>query len=402
MTRDIIKSGKNSRPQEKIQPDYACVLHAGGRSSRMGGRSKADLSFEDTTIGRHIEDEMEKTGALCFYSYREETCRIPEGWIPVKDEYIPDGSAVPESAGREVEGPAALGPIAGICRTLEEAEKRGLCGVYVSPCDLPYFRHQMIPMVQADARAGGYDAVLWETRDGRRHYTCGFYSTRCLPAIRKMLEGGDLRLRNLASRVKTGFLSTEKAGIPDLYLTNVNTMEQYEKLISANKDPLVLCVCGWKDSGKTTLLLELVRRVTAAGIKAAVIKHDGHDFEADYPGTDSFRMKQAGAYGTAVFSEKKLEIVKEVKVSAGDLVSCFPEADLILIEGEKNSSYPKIETFRSDSERRLSADPATVLAYVRDWEGEDGMFPEGIPVLQNTDGSRICELVLRQLDQHVL
>ena len=29
--------------------------------------------------------------------------------------------------------------------------------------------------------------------------------------------------------------------------------------------------------------------ICAAGLKVAVIKHDGHDFEADVPGTDSYR-----------------------------------------------------------------------------------------------------------------
>ena len=38
--------------------------------------------------------------------------------------------------------------------------------------------------------------------------------------------------------------------------------------------------------------------------EVAVIKHDGHDFTPDVPGTDSHRMKAAGAFGTVVYSER--------------------------------------------------------------------------------------------------
>ena len=43
-----------------------------------------------------------------------------------------------------------------------------------------------------------------------------------------------------------------------------------------------------------------------------MIKHDGHDFQADIPGTDTWKMAEAGACGTLVFSEKKYMLVKYV------------------------------------------------------------------------------------------
>ena len=70
----------------------------------------------------------------------------------------------------------------------------------------------------------------------------------------------------------------------------------------------IVAVCGVKNSGKTTLLAELVKELTARGKLAAVIKHDGHDFSCDIPGTDSFLLKEAGAYGTAVFSDSRIFI----------------------------------------------------------------------------------------------
>ncbi len=37
----------------------------------------------------------------------------------------------------------------------------------------------------------------------------------------------------------------------------------------------------------------------------AVLKHDGHDFVPDVPGTDTYCQLQSGAYGTAVFQQGK-------------------------------------------------------------------------------------------------
>ena len=72
----------------------------------------------------------------------------------------------------------------------------------------------------------------------------------------------------------------------------------------------IIAVCGVKNSGKTTLLVKLVKNLTERGVKTAVIKHDGHDFSCDVEGTDSYRMKESGAYGTAVFSEQRIFIHK--------------------------------------------------------------------------------------------
>lgn len=104
---------------------------------------------------------------------------------------------------------------------------------------------------------------------------------------------------------------------------------------------IIYAISGYKNSGKTTLTVQLIERLTNMGYKVASIKHDGHDFEGDVPGTDSYRHKHAGAYGTAVFSKNRVLIHKECEVDETSLIPLFPEADIILLEGFKNSTYPK-------------------------------------------------------------
>lgn len=114
-----------------------------------------------------------------------------------------------------------------------------------------------------------------------------------------------------------------------------------------NRRQRIIAVCGVKNSGKTTLLARLVEELAKRGMKVAVMKHDGHDFTCDIEGTDSHRLKEAGAYGTAVFSDSRIFVHKTgTGERAEDLLAMFPEADLIFLEGMKDSTYPKIEIIR--------------------------------------------------------
>ena len=87
-----------------------------------------------------------------------------------------------------------------------------------------------------------------------------------------------------------------------------------------------------KNFGKTTLITKLLTELKKRGLEVAVIKHDGHDFQADVPDTDSWKYAQAGACGTCVFSEQKHMVIKYMPaLSTEKLIQTFPEADVILL-----------------------------------------------------------------------
>ena len=89
------------------------------------------------------------------------------------------------------------------------------------------------------------------------------------------------------------------------------------------------------------------------------------------PGTDSRRIKDAGAYGTVVYSGRKFSMTKEQpSMVAEDFFGFFPEADIIFLEGQKYSDYPKLEVLRKEVSNVPVCRPETVLAYI--WSGEDG------------------------------
>ncbi|MGN8799610.1 molybdopterin-guanine dinucleotide biosynthesis protein B [Candidatus Merdisoma sp. HCP28S3_D10] len=164
-------------------------------------------------------------------------------------------------------------------------------------------------------------------------------------------------------------------------------------------------VSGVKNSGKTTLITKLLPVLTGRGLKVATIKHDGHDFQTDVPGTDTFAHFQAGAYGTVVFSDHKYMVVKKQpeearagQMTPEQLASWFPEADLILLEGFKDSGYPKVELIRGANSSDCVCRGRNLRAIVTDLApGAVKGLPEGVPVFGLEDVENIAEFILKDL-----
>ena len=152
----------------------------------------------------------------------------------------------------------------------------------------------------------------------------------------------------------------------------------------------MIAVSGVKDSGKTTFLTNLLRELTARGYSVAVIKHDGHEFKPDVEGTDTWKFRKAGAYGTAIFSKGQWMIIKEQEeIDEDQLAGLFPEADLILLEGFKYSTYPKFETVRKENSEKMVCDPDTLLALVTD----TSLKIENMPTLGLSDWKAAADII---------
>ena len=135
------------------------------------------------------------------------------------------------------------------------------------------------------------------------------------------------------------------------------------------KKPLVVSICGCKNSGKTTFIERLLPILTQKQVKTAVVKHDGHSFEPDVEGTDSYRIRKAGACATAVFCDTHSMVVKQKAGTVEDMLEAVDEADLVLLEGGKNWDFPKIELVRKGNSERLAGNGRNLLAVATDIEG---------------------------------
>ena len=116
------------------------------------------------------------------------------------------------------------------------------------------------------------------------------------------------------------------------------------------KKPLIISIVGQSGSGKTTLIEKLISLLNNKGLRVGTIKHHLHDIEMDSPGKDSWRHKQAGAETTIIATPNQIGMVMDTDhdLSPDELISFFPDKDIILLEGYKYGNQPKVEIFRKD------------------------------------------------------
>lgn len=110
----------------------------------------------------------------------------------------------------------------------------------------------------------------------------------------------------------------------------------------------ILGVIGWSGSGKTTLIEQLLPRLKARGLRVSVIKHCHHPLTLDVPGKDSHRLRVAGASEVMVLSPGAWGVFADVSEEpdlAQQLAHLSP-VDLVLLEGQKHLSLPKLEVYR--------------------------------------------------------
>lgn len=117
----------------------------------------------------------------------------------------------------------------------------------------------------------------------------------------------------------------------------------------------VISFVGTSNSGKTTLLVEVVKQLKLRGYRVAVVKHSHHDFDIDQPGKDSWRFTQAGSNLVAISSPSKVALVEQVEVEP--TLSQLAEqvkgkADILLVEGYKNGNNAKVLLKRREPDRQ--------------------------------------------------
>ena len=133
--------------------------------------------------------------------------------------------------------------------------------------------------------------------------------------------------------------------------------------------PPIVSIIGKSDSGKTTLLEALIKVLGQRGYRIAVIKHAADDFELDTPDKDSRRLSQAGGEVAAISSKDRLVIFRHLDngLDPQELSQYVgADCDLVLTEGFKGYSYPKIEVIRGEQGSEPISPPEQLLAIVTD------------------------------------
>jgi len=157
----------------------------------------------------------------------------------------------------------------------------------------------------------------------------------------------------------------------------------------------IVGISGWSGSGKTTLVVKLIPALVARGHSVSTLKHAHHRFDVDRPGKDSFRHRDAGAREVLISSKARWALMHENRdeeeVGLDELIRHMTPVDILLIEGFKKDSFPKIEVWRgtSDNEPLYKSD-STVIAIASDLEHID----TSLRVLDLNDSDAIADFII--------
>ncbi len=154
-------------------------------------------------------------------------------------------------------------------------------------------------------------------------------------------------------------------------------------------------LAGWSGAGKTTLLVKLIPCLIGRGFGVSTIKHAHHGFDVDQPGKDSHGHRQAGARQVLVGSALRWALMTELRGSPEPglrvLLALLAPVDLVIVEGFKRDSHPKIEVFRQANGKpwRHPEDPAIVAV------ASDARPDSALPWASLDDVERVADLALR-------
>ncbi len=163
----------------------------------------------------------------------------------------------------------------------------------------------------------------------------------------------------------------------------------------------VIGIVGWKNSGKTTLATRLIAELTARGMAVASIKRTHHAFQVDEGDTDSARHRRAGARQVALVADGRWALMSEVAtphpMTLEAMLAKLDTADIVVVEGFKSASIPKIEVrgVPRDAAPPLAPDDDHVIAVACDGVPAQG-DPQALPRFSRDAVGEIATFVAAQ------
>ncbi|MCL6467841.1 MAG: molybdopterin-guanine dinucleotide biosynthesis protein B, partial [Ralstonia sp.] len=125
-------------------------------------------------------------------------------------------------------------------------------------------------------------------------------------------------------------------------------------------------------------------------------------FDLDSPGKDSHRMREAGSAEVVLVGGERLVLMREyanaLEPELDDVLALLsPATDLVIVEGYKRSTFPKIEVFRPSLGRQpLWPEIGGVVAVATDSPAAV-QPPEGVAVLDLNDVDAVYRFAVQQL-----
>lgn len=379
---------------------HALVLLCGGLSTRMG-TNKAFLPFGEYTM---IEYQVRRFRTK-FEKIYLSVPKLTDFWSKQAEKL--NCQAIPDCVEK-------IGPLGGLYSCLSAVSEEIL---FFTPVDAPFTDvDAALELCQTLERnmtenPATYACVLNHPSRGIQPLSAA-YAKGSLPVIKQLIEEENYRLRRMLTPEHTIIADIL---VPQEHFFNMNDMHSYYHALQmlAEKQPTLfppeytehiaanqpaipyLSFSAKSGTGKTTYLEKLVASLKKKGLRIALIKHDAHGFELDQPGKDSYRLRKAGV-DTMILSGPNQTVRMDTHLSGEpslkQLLASIHNADLILIEGYKFGSQPKIQLLRKGYSETPVGNQENTIAFVTDFS-----YQTDLPVFDLNQPQELADYLIASI-----
>ena len=158
---------------------------------------------------------------------------------------------------------------------------------------------------------------------------------------------------------------------------------------------LALAFTGPSNSGKTTLILKVARKlINEYAKKVAIIKHDpGDKARFDVEGKDSYKFSDTGAE-VIVTSPTRTTYFSKKSEDLDEMIRLFDTFDVLLVEGLKTLPLPRISVFRNSLDSNYFT-YMNALAIDNSIDIDSYDLPKGVDILDLNNPDEVISWIFK-------
>ena len=153
-----------------------------------------------------------------------------------------------------------------------------------------------------------------------------------------------------------------------------------------------MIITGFKKSGKTSLIEDLIAALKKRGHKVGVIKHTLRAHSLDTPGKDTWRYKKAGACVSALLTPTESGIFLDHSLQLGDTIAFLRSCDIVLLEGFKELEIAPRIIVAQEADDIVKLRNGLEVAVIRKFRSGNLEDPQ-VPVLDSSALNELADIV---------